>query len=134
MLGNQEAFTGSSQEVYVTFNDFMSLPIFFYHTIGVNPYESTSSKSVPSRWLYVNFLLHETNMGFNFGMECLFVVLYYKDADSIVEVCMIVCYVGYILVSQLKTFSVHCTNNAKESITHLKKLWSYEKYYIIIII
>jgi len=112
MLENLLAFKGSSQEVFVTFNDFMSLPIFFYHTIGVNPYESTSSKSVPSRWLYFNFLVHETNMGFNFVMECLFVVLYYRDMESIVEVCMTVCYVGFTLVSQLKTISVWQQNKS----------------------
>lgn len=93
-------------EEYVTFNDFMSLPLFFYHTIGVDPYESISSKPVPSRWLYLNFLMHVTNMGFNFLMECTLIVLYYKDPERIVEVCMTICYVGFVLVSQLKTFSV----------------------------
>ncbi|XP_062120799.1 odorant receptor 67a [Drosophila sulfurigaster albostrigata] len=106
MLSNQLTVAEKPEKFFVTFNDFMSLPLFFYHTIGVDPYESTSSNYVQSRWLYVNFMVHVTNMGFNFVMECMFVVLYYKDTESIVDVCMTICYVGFVLVSQLKTISV----------------------------
>lgn len=105
MLANQVTKVETAQR-FVTFNDFMSLPLFFYHTVGVDPYESTSSKTVSSRWLYLNFLLHVTNMGFNFFFECAFVLLYYKDSESIVDVCMTICYIGFVSVSQLKTFSV----------------------------
>lgn len=105
MFANQVTKVETAQK-FVTFNDFMSLPLFFYHTVGVDPYESTGSKTVPSRWLYLNFLLHVTNMGFNFFFECAFVLLYYKDSESIVDVCMTICYIGFVSVSQLKTFSV----------------------------
>ncbi|XP_030561820.1 odorant receptor 67a [Drosophila novamexicana] len=93
-------------KAFATFNDFMSLPVFFYHTIGVDPYESPTSKAVPSRWLYVNFLFNVTNLNFNFFMEFMFVVLYFKDTENIVDICMTICYLGFIMVSQLKTVSV----------------------------
>lgn len=113
MFGNQVAKVESAQK-FVTFNDFMSLPLFFYHAVGVDPYESSHSQSISSRWLNVNFLLHVTNMGFNFFCECAYVSLYYKDSESIVDVCMTVCYIGFIIVSQLKTISV-CRQKAKLS-------------------
>ncbi|KAL7741919.1 hypothetical protein ACLKA6_012131 [Drosophila palustris] len=106
MSANQIAVADKSQEGYVTFDDFMSLPIFFYHTIGVDPYESTGSKSVPSRWLYVIFIMHVINIAFNFGAETTVIVLYYDDMESIVDVCMTICYLGHDIVSLLKIFSV----------------------------
>lgn len=91
---------------FATFNDFMSLPVFFYHTLGVDPYESPSFKKVPSHWLYFVLLLNQANMNFTFIMEFLYVVLYFTNSEHIVEICMTICYLGFILISQLKTVSV----------------------------
>ncbi|XP_030243198.1 odorant receptor 67a-like, partial [Drosophila navojoa] len=91
---------------FATFNDFMSLPVFFYHTLGVDPFESPSFNKVPSHWLYIVLLLNQLNMNFNFLMEFIYVVFYFNKPEHIVEICMTICYLGFVLVSQLKTASV----------------------------
>ncbi|EDW03137.1 odorant receptor 67a-like [Drosophila grimshawi] len=91
---------------YVTFNDFMSLPVLYYRSIGVDPFESISTKATSHRWLYANFLFQVLNLIFVIVLEAIFVYISFMKSENFVESCMVMGYIGYGLVGELKMITV----------------------------
>lgn len=91
---------------HITFYDFMSLPVIFYHTLGINPYESVTNKETSSRWLLAVFLFQVINLNITFVLEWCFVYISYKNSENFVESCMVMGYIVFVIVGELKMLTV----------------------------
>lgn len=93
-------------KAYVSFNDFMSLPVVFYHTIGVNPYESATNTATRGHWLLAIFIFHVVNLNCMCGLEVAFVYMSFRDSENFVESCMVMGYIAFVVVGELKMITV----------------------------
>ncbi|KAH8274004.1 hypothetical protein KR044_007669, partial [Drosophila immigrans] len=90
---------------FVVFDDFMSLPVFFWHTIGVDPYKTTTDKiSIIKQ--YINLVLQILNLNFVFAMELIFLYVCFKNNENFVEACMVMAFIGFVSVGKIKILTV----------------------------
>ncbi|KAH8291754.1 hypothetical protein KR054_000224, partial [Drosophila jambulina] len=94
------------KKMYPEMEDFFRLPVIFYHTIGLDPYDSPSAEERPGILFHIFFAFHMTNLAFVLAMEIIFVVLSFLNKENFVESCMVICYIGFVIGGFLKIFSV----------------------------
>ncbi|KAH8377051.1 hypothetical protein KR093_003095, partial [Drosophila rubida] len=90
---------------FVTFEDFMSLPLFFCHTIGLDPYQTVTDRSSVIK-LAANLILQIVNLNFCFSMELLFLYECYKNNENFIKACMVMAFIGFVIVGELKMITV----------------------------
>lgn len=90
---------------FVTFDDFMRLPVFFWHTVGVDPYE-TVFDAASKLWLYTKFIIHMINLNFVFAMELGYLYVSFRDGENFVEASMVASYISFVSVGELKIVTV----------------------------
>ncbi|XP_034663430.1 odorant receptor 67a [Drosophila subobscura] len=93
------------RKAYIVFEDFMQLPVYFYHTIGLSPYEMRGSKK-PGIGFHILFLIHMVNANFVLAMEITFVVVSFRHNENFIESCMVMSYIGFVIVGELKIVTV----------------------------
>lgn len=91
---------------HITFDDFMSLSVVLYNTLGMHPYDSATSTAISTRWLFGIFLFQVINLNFVFGLECTFVYISFKNSENFVESCMVMGYIVFVIVGELKMVTV----------------------------
>lgn len=101
----------------ITFEDFMRLPVFFWHTVGVDPYETLHDKA-SKFWLYTKFLIHMVNLNFVFAMELGYLYVSFKNRENFLEATMVAAYISFVSVGELKIVTVF---RQKERLTALVK-------------
>lgn len=89
----------------ITFEDFMRLPVFFWHTVGVDPYETLHDKAT-KLWLYTKFLFHVVNLNFVFAMELGYLYVSFKNGENFLEATMVAAYISFVSVGELKIVTV----------------------------
>lgn len=89
----------------ITFEDFMRLPVFFWHTVGVDPYETLHDKAT-KLWLYIKFLFHVVNLNFVFAMELGYLYVSFKNGENFLEATMVAAYISFVSVGELKIVTV----------------------------
>lgn len=102
----------------VTFDDFLGLPVYFYNTIGIEPYESKNNTVAWRRLLLFKFLFLIANLNFVLVLEIAFIVLAFNNSELFVEACMVMAYIGFVCVGELKMITVWWQ---KPKLTHLVK-------------
>lgn len=90
----------------VRLDDFLYLPVYFYSTIGIEPYELTNKTVAWRRWLFLKFLLYLANLNFVLILEISFIVLAFNNSELFVDACMVGAYIGFVCVGQLKMITV----------------------------
>ncbi|XP_060666817.1 odorant receptor 67a-like [Drosophila nasuta] len=95
---------------FVTIDDFLSMPVFFWHTVGVDPYKTVTDKI--KRWkLRVNYIIQILNLNFILAMELAFLYLSFKNSENFVQACMVMAFVGFVCVGELKIVKVWWQRN-----------------------
>ncbi|TDG46796.1 hypothetical protein AWZ03_006843 [Drosophila navojoa] len=89
-----------------TFNDFMSLSVVLYNSLGIHPYDLATRTGLSTRWLLTIFLFQVVNLNFVLGLECAFVYISFKNNDNFVESCMVMGYIVFVIVGELKMVTV----------------------------
>lgn len=89
----------------ITFEDFMRLPVFFWHTVGVDPYETLHDKA-SKLWLYTKFLFVVVNLNFVFAMELGYLYVSFKNGENFLEATMVAAYISFVSVGELKILTV----------------------------
>ncbi|KAM8715864.1 hypothetical protein ACLKA7_002843 [Drosophila subpalustris] len=100
---------------FVTFEDFMSMPLFFWHTLGVDPYKTVTERS-ESRWLDVKLVMQLVNLNFGFGTVLTFLYVCYKNSEHFAEACMVVAFIGFIIVGEIKILTVWKKRNQLDAL------------------
>lgn len=102
---------------FITFEDFMRLPVFFWHTVGVDPYE-TLYDPASKLWLYTKFIFIMINLNFIFAMELGYLYVSFRNGENFVEASMVAAYISFVSVGELKIVTVF---RQKEKLTALVK-------------
>ncbi|XP_068152608.1 odorant receptor 67a [Drosophila tropicalis] len=93
-------------KLHVDFNDFMWMPLFFYRTIGIKPFHSSTSNEKTSIWFTLYFVLHFVNLNFVLICEITFVWLAFRNSENFLDACMTMSYIGFVVVAGLKIIAV----------------------------
>ncbi|XP_016947774.1 odorant receptor 67a-like [Drosophila biarmipes] len=91
---------------YLEVNDFLRLPVIFYNSVGLDPYESTNPEKKPGILFHMYFAFQISNMTFVLAMEILFVVVSFRNNENFLDSCMVMSYIGFVTVGGLKFVSV----------------------------
>nr|CBW30708.1 odorant receptor [Drosophila pseudoobscura pseudoobscura] len=94
------------KNAYIVIEDFMKLPIYFYRTIGLNPYELTGTNNKPGVGFHILFLLHMINANMVLALEIFFVYVSFRNNENFIESCMVMSYIGFVIVGDLKIGAV----------------------------
>nr|CBW30704.1 odorant receptor [Drosophila pseudoobscura pseudoobscura]CBW30705.1 odorant receptor [Drosophila pseudoobscura pseudoobscura]CBW30706.1 odorant receptor [Drosophila pseudoobscura pseudoobscura] len=94
------------KNAYIVIEDFMKLPIYFYRTIGLNPYELTGTNNKPGIGFHILFLLHMINANMVLALEIFFVYVSFRNNENFIESCMVMSYIGFVIVGDLKIGAV----------------------------
>ncbi|KAH8243786.1 hypothetical protein KR032_010155, partial [Drosophila birchii] len=94
------------KKIYPEMEDFLRLPVIFYHNIGLDPYDSPSAEEKPGILSRIYFAFHMSNLAFVLAMEIIFVVLSFLNKEDFIESCMVISYIGFVTGGFLKIFSV----------------------------
>ncbi|KAH8298207.1 hypothetical protein KR018_011008 [Drosophila ironensis] len=97
----------ANADVYPTNDDFFRLPIMYYRTIGVNPYESSRADrkkmGILSHILKVVLI---ANLLFAMSSEASYVFVSFRDGENFLESCMVMSYFAFSVVGGLKIIVV----------------------------
>ncbi|XP_068157909.1 odorant receptor 67a-like [Drosophila tropicalis] len=95
------------KRLYAEFKDFVRLPLFFYHTIGFNPYaEDKKNRGSRSNWLWILFFIHMGVLNFVLACEIIFSFDQFVNG-SFVTACETLGYIGFVAVADLKIIAVY---------------------------
>ncbi|XP_037717779.1 odorant receptor 67a-like [Drosophila subpulchrella] len=105
-LNLKEVPIKNHENVFPKSEHFFRLPVMFYHTIGLDPYESSSSEDKPGVMFHIYFLWHMINMMFVVFMEILFVIISFRNKDNFLVSCIQMGCIGFVFASLGKVISV----------------------------
>ncbi|XP_017013371.3 odorant receptor 67a-like [Drosophila takahashii] len=92
--------------VYPAVKDFLRLPVIYYNTVGLEPYESSNTEKKRGILFHMYFALQIFNLTFVLAMEILFVVVSFRNNENFLDSCMVMSYIGFVIVGGLKFISV----------------------------
>ncbi|XP_017113486.1 odorant receptor 67a-like [Drosophila elegans] len=108
---------------YPVVEDFLRPAVVFFHSVGVDPYESDNK---PGLGLHIYFAFHITNLFFVWGSSIVFVVnsVRTNNINDFLGTCMVVGYITFGNVGILKIFAVKTYRQGMTSLVHrLKSLF-----------
>ncbi|XP_017046719.1 odorant receptor 67a [Drosophila ficusphila] len=103
IFARQSDAAAKQKRNYYVVEDFLWLPVMFYHSIGVEPYVPETKTEL---WLLIYFGFNLINTTIVLLTELWFMVVSFRDKKSILETCIIVGYVSFVVVGFLKIFTV----------------------------
>ncbi|XP_017006881.3 odorant receptor 67a [Drosophila takahashii] len=83
--------------------DFLRLPVFFYNTVGIEPYETDRK---PGFWFQLYFVLNCINTLKVLAEELVFMGITFREDEDFLESCIILGYVSFVFVGILKLITV----------------------------
>uniref|UniRef100_A0A6P4FJM9 Odorant receptor n=1 Tax=Drosophila rhopaloa TaxID=1041015 RepID=A0A6P4FJM9_DRORH len=95
-----------SKKVYPTVKDFLRLPVIYYNTVGLEPYDSSIGDKKRGILFHLYFVYQITNLLFWFSMECLYVVVSFRNNENFLNATMVLGYAGFAVVGAMKFISV----------------------------
>ncbi|KAH8352775.1 hypothetical protein KR084_006308, partial [Drosophila pseudotakahashii] len=90
------------REYYVV-GDFLRVPVIFYKTLGIIPYETGQN---PGLWLHVYLLLIMINAAITLITAVLFAYISFQKNDNVFEGCLMLGYVTFTFMGMLKIIAV----------------------------
>ncbi|XP_044250126.1 odorant receptor 67a-like [Drosophila takahashii] len=98
---------------YPKCEDFFKLPVMFYHTIGLDPYDSSRPEDKPGIMFHIYFLCHMINM-----LMVVFVIISFRNKENFLVCCIQMGCIGFICAAVGKVVSVI---SQKRKMTNLVK-------------
>jgi len=91
------------KRAYHVVDDFMSLALIFYNSLGIEPYESDQKRGF---WFRIYFAVNWINTVFILSLEIIFFSTIMRDDEKLLESCITLGYLSFVLVGFLKLISV----------------------------
>ncbi|XP_017084411.2 odorant receptor 67a-like [Drosophila eugracilis] len=98
--------TKNPEQVHPEVADFLRLPVIYYNTVGLDPYESSTGENKRGILFHIYFAIQITNLTFVLAMEISYVVVSFRNNENFLESCMVMSYIGFVIVGELKFITV----------------------------
>ncbi|XP_016935630.4 odorant receptor 67a-like [Drosophila suzukii] len=106
LLNLKEIPIKKENNVYPKSKDFFKLPVMFYHTIGLHPYESSKPEDKPGIMFHIYFLCHMINLVFVVIMEILFVIISFRNKENFLVSCIQMGCIAFVFAALGKVVSL----------------------------
>jgi len=106
LLNLKEISIKKENNVYPKSKDFFKLPVMFYHTIGLHPYESSKPEDEPGIMFHIYFLCHMINLVFVVIMEILFVIISFRNKENFLVSCIQMGCIAFVFAALGKVVSL----------------------------
>ncbi|KAH8364590.1 hypothetical protein KR084_008618, partial [Drosophila pseudotakahashii] len=83
--------------------DFLRLPVFFYNTVGIEPYETDQK---PGFWFHLYFVLNSIHTVVSCSVQLVYMVITFREDEDFLDSCIILGYVSFVFVGILKLITV----------------------------
>ncbi|XP_041674943.1 odorant receptor 67a-like [Drosophila eugracilis] len=94
---------GKPKKKQIDVDDFMRLPVIFYNSIGVRPFEIVGKSG---NWIHWYFGISVINMSIVLTMQIIFVVTSFRDNGDILLTCNIMAFIACVTVGVLKIIAI----------------------------
>ncbi|XP_016957015.1 odorant receptor 67a [Drosophila biarmipes] len=91
------------KRAYHIVDDFLRLPVTFYNSVGIDPYNSGQNHGL---WFRLYFALNWINTVFTVILEIMFFSTIVSDDEKFLESCITLGYLSFVIVGFLKLISV----------------------------